>query len=111
MSFGIGAYSNVWIPDAGNCASDGGTGKLFQDDIAEFGYTSTAASDSLKYITKADEAFNLSTDNAHNSHAIADVNENLSFGDKVRSYFNNRFGDRSGLNPNHIQRTNNEWIA
>ena len=92
--------NKIFIPDASNCSSDGGSGKLFPDDIAEYGYTSTAAPDSLPYIIKTDDAPKIFADNTSNNHALADVSDNLSFGDKLRSFFTNKYGDRSGLNPN-----------
>ena len=34
--------NKIFIPDASNCSSDGGSGKLFPDDIAEYVYKLTS---------------------------------------------------------------------
>ena len=47
--------SKIFIPDPSNC-SDSGNAKLFPDDIAEYGWKSTAAPDSLPYIIEADDS-------------------------------------------------------
>ena len=47
--------SKIFIPDPSNC-SDSGNAKLFPDDIAEYGWKSTAAPDSLPYIIETDDS-------------------------------------------------------
>ncbi len=99
--------SKIFIPDASNC-SDSGNAKLFPDDIAEYGWKSTAAPDSLKYVIEADDSKNI---NAFRAHSIQETDPGEMKG--LWQFFASAFGRNPGINPNFRppEDVNRTWIA
>lgn len=101
--------SKIFIPDPSNCSSDGNA-KLFPDDIAEYGWKSTAAPDSLPYIIETDDSKKYGEGLLN--HGIANAPENnerailyAQYSMKQPTYGTNPF------QPNDLNKTIQQQIA
>lgn len=101
--------SKVFIPDPSNCSSDGNA-KLFPDDIAEYGWTSTAAPDSLPYIIEADDTRKYGEGLLN--HGVANAPENNEKAIEYARYAmqQNTYGTNP-FQPNDLNKTIQQQIA